>query len=89
LSLWDPQLASQSRTHPQNVTMSGFMETYRQLFNPPKPKWTVRDIPDLSGKVALVTGGNSGEQGSDHLHLYEETHLSSQGIGKETVKVSH
>ncbi|KAJ8088004.1 short-chain alcohol dehydrogenase [Marasmius tenuissimus] len=27
---------------------------------PPKAKWGVNDIPDLSGKVILVTGGNSG-----------------------------
>ncbi len=23
---------------------------------PPKPKWTIDDIPDLSGKVIIVTG---------------------------------
>ncbi|EIM79661.1 NAD-P-binding protein [Stereum hirsutum FP-91666 SS1] len=27
---------------------------------PPSPKWSVKDIPDLSGKVMIVTGGNSG-----------------------------
>ncbi|KAK1229731.1 short-chain alcohol dehydrogenase [Marasmius sp. AFHP31] len=27
---------------------------------PPKSKWGVNDIPDMSGKVILVTGGNSG-----------------------------
>ncbi|KAF9031270.1 NAD(P)-binding protein, partial [Hymenopellis radicata] len=27
---------------------------------PPKAKWSVEDIPDLSGKVIIVTGGNSG-----------------------------
>ncbi|KAI0764108.1 NAD(P)-binding protein [Irpex lacteus] len=27
---------------------------------PPKPKWTIDDIPDLSGKVIIVTGGSSG-----------------------------
>ncbi|EIN09199.1 NAD(P)-binding protein [Punctularia strigosozonata HHB-11173 SS5] len=29
-------------------------------FFPPKPRWTVNDIPDLSNKVMLVTGGNTG-----------------------------
>ncbi|KAL5478707.1 RDH1_1 [Sanghuangporus weigelae] len=27
---------------------------------PPKPKWTATDIPDLSGKVTIVTGGYTG-----------------------------
>ena len=27
---------------------------------PPKPKWGVDQIPDLSGKVMVVTGGNAG-----------------------------
>lgn len=27
---------------------------------PPKAKFTIDEIPDLSGKVALVTGGSSG-----------------------------
>ncbi|KAK7008517.1 NAD(P)-binding protein [Favolaschia claudopus] len=27
---------------------------------PPKAKWTVAEVPDLSSRVALVTGGNSG-----------------------------
>nr|VWP00247.1 DDE-1 domain-containing protein [Ganoderma boninense] len=27
---------------------------------PPAPKWSSDDMPDLSGKVVLVTGGNSG-----------------------------
>ena len=28
--------------------------------SPPKSKFSVNDLPDLSGKVMLVTGGNSG-----------------------------
>jgi hypothetical protein len=27
---------------------------------PPKPHFTVDDIPDLSGKVIIVTGANTG-----------------------------
>ena len=27
---------------------------------PPKPKWGVENIPDLSGKVFIVTGANAG-----------------------------
>ena len=30
-----------------------------QMF-PPKPSFTVDDIPDLSGKVMIVTGANTG-----------------------------
>lgn len=30
------------------------------LLPPPKAKWSVADIPDLSGKVMIVTGGNAG-----------------------------
>lgn len=27
---------------------------------PPKPKWNVDEVPEMTGKVALVTGGTSG-----------------------------
>ena len=32
----------------------------KQSFWIPQPTWSVNDIPDLTGKVALVTGGHSG-----------------------------
>ena len=35
--------------------MGGQLKLIKQLF-PPKPKWGVDDIPDLTGKVMLVTG---------------------------------
>ncbi|KAJ8488637.1 hypothetical protein ONZ51_g3428 [Trametes cubensis] len=33
---------------------------YTQLLPPPKARWGVADIPDLTGKVMIVTGGNAG-----------------------------
>ncbi|GLB38370.1 putative NAD-P-binding protein [Lyophyllum shimeji] len=39
------------------------MRTLSSLLNqalPPKPKFSVDDIPDLTGKVVIVTGGNAG-----------------------------
>lgn len=33
---------------------------YSESF-PPKSKFSTADIPDLSGKIMIVTGGNAGE----------------------------
>jgi NAD(P)-dependent dehydrogenase (short-subunit alcohol dehydrogenase family) len=39
--------------------MASFGTTLRQLY-PPTPEWSVDKISDLSGKVFIVTGGNTG-----------------------------
>jgi NAD(P)-dependent dehydrogenase (short-subunit alcohol dehydrogenase family) len=39
--------------------MGGLLSVAQQSF-PPHPTWGVDDIPDLAGKVAIVTGGNTG-----------------------------
>ncbi|KAI0027889.1 NAD(P)-binding protein [Vararia minispora EC-137] len=39
--------------------MGGWFSIISQAY-PPKARWSVDDIPDLRGKVAIVTGGNSG-----------------------------
>ncbi|KAJ1302033.1 hypothetical protein OPQ81_000868 [Rhizoctonia solani] len=37
------------------IVYSIFVETF-----PGNPRWSVNDVPDLSGQVVIVTGGNSG-----------------------------
>jgi retinol dehydrogenase 12 len=32
---------------------------FRQLF-PPEPTWSVDSVPDHTGKVVIITGGNRG-----------------------------
>jgi retinol dehydrogenase-12 len=39
--------------------MGATYSVFEQSF-PPRPTWSVNDIPDLTGKVVLVTGGNAG-----------------------------
>ena len=34
-------------------------ELIKQMW-PPAPTWTADDVPDLSGKVVFITGGNVG-----------------------------
>lgn len=36
-----------------------FTRTFTQFW-PPASQWSLSDIPDLTGKVVLVTGGNAG-----------------------------
>lgn len=38
----------------------GVVQSFVSQTWPPKPKFSVDDIPDLSGKVVIVTGGNTG-----------------------------
>lgn len=61
---------------------------------PPKPTWSVDDIPDLSGKVCLVTGASfvafrQGETDVDDVTrlMVAWSEGGNAGIGKETVKV--
>ena len=65
--------------------MGGLLSIAQQNF-PPHPTWAVDDIPDLTGKVAIVTGALT-----QHLKvLYAKRNLaagSNVGVGKETVKV--
>ena len=38
----------------------GLLHSFITQSWPPKTKFTVEDIPDLTDKIALITGGNTG-----------------------------
>jgi retinol dehydrogenase-12 len=42
--------------------MGGLLSVVQQSF-PPHPTWAVDDIPDLTGKVAIVTGASAQQLG--------------------------
>ena len=45
--------------------MGSFLSVMKDGF-PPKPTFKVDDIPDLEGKVVIVTGANTGEYQSSN-----------------------
>lgn len=61
---------------------------------PPKPTWTAENVPDLTGKVALITGANAGIGTVPFTMLSQSpmqrlglTASLEQRLGKETAKV--
>jgi hypothetical protein len=46
----------------------GVMLSFINEAFPPKSEFKVQDIPDLSGKVIIVTGANTGQYASSSLH---------------------
>ena len=44
----------------QMASFWAISQGFKQAFFIPKSKFNVEDIPDLSGKVVIVTGGNTG-----------------------------
>ena len=60
---------------------------YKEWF-PPRPTFTVpEDIPDLSGKVMIVTGANTGMHRTCRIGQTSSSIDLSPGIGEETAKV--
>ena len=51
------------------ATMAKIQESFAQAF-PPKPKFRIEDIPDLSDKVIVVTGMSGHQIGNLSCHIY-------------------
>ena len=63
--------------------MGAILSIAQQSF-PPRPTWGVDDIPDLTGKVAIVTGAFINTEVCLHIDMVTG---GNTGVGKETVKV--
>jgi hypothetical protein len=66
--------------------LEGIFKVIGELF-PGKPTWNVNDMPDLTGKIIIVTGSNVGAQ-NIYLHILKPSILPNRdvGIGFETAK---
>ena len=69
--------------------MGALYSVLEQSF-PPRPTWSVNDIPDLTGKVILVTGAFSDINICACVCMLNVFLFvgGNAGVGKETVKVS-
>lgn len=66
-------------------------QTFSEVF-PPKAKWTPDQIPDQTGKVAIVTGGNTGIGFSTCRHLLEHNarvYLAARSPAKANEAIQH
>jgi len=68
--------------------MAAFIRYVREAY-PPKSNFATSDIPDLTGKVVIVTGANTGAPQTLASFLGTSAkHDNNSGVGKETVKAS-
>ncbi|KAH9991367.1 NAD(P)-binding protein [Russula vinacea] len=70
--------------------MGGILSVAQQSF-PPHPTWAVDDIPDLTGKVAIVTGSNVGvgkETVKELLKRNAKVYLAARNATKANTAIS-
>jgi hypothetical protein len=48
-----------------------------------KPSWSINSLPDLTGKVALVTGGNSGTSRLPLVGFSNLMHAQALGLKRQ------
>ncbi|KAI0302872.1 NAD(P)-binding protein [Multifurca ochricompacta] len=63
----------------------GSLISLAQQSYPPHPTWSANDIPDLTGKVAIVTGGNTGvgrETVKELLNHNAKVYLAARSTAK-------
>ena len=66
------------------------LSTWLQELFPSTPKWTSKDMPDLTGRVACVTGGNTGigwETCKVSWSFCSAMELNAQALGEHNAKV--
>ncbi|KAH9973112.1 NAD-P-binding protein [Lactifluus volemus] len=70
--------------------MSALWSWIQQSF-PPKPTWGPQDIPDLTGKVVIVTGGNAGvgkETMKELLNHNAKVYLAARSAAKANAAIA-